>query len=139
MKPTSMSRIGIFGFDPKIDIGVRANLAGGTYRLPNLRKPLALLTSQPTSIEVEENMLKAACGNQILMALATILAGAVVGLAVADVAQAGHGGGGGGFYEGGGGFYGGGWVSCGGGGGSWGGGRFVAVGLFVWAGGAVRR
>jgi hypothetical protein len=49
MKPTSMSRIGIFGFDLKIDIGVRANLVGGSYRLPNLRKLLALLTF-PTAV-----------------------------------------------------------------------------------------
>jgi hypothetical protein len=44
MKPTSMSRIGIFGFDPKIDIGVRANLAGGN------RKKLLALPTFPTAV-----------------------------------------------------------------------------------------
>src|SRR5260370_22056082 len=50
--------------------------------------------SQPPSIKVEENMLRAACGRQISLALAVILASAVVGLAFADVAQAGRDGGG---------------------------------------------
>jgi hypothetical protein len=47
-------------------------------------------------------MLRAACGKQISLALAAILAGAVVWLVFADLAQAGRGGGGG-FHGGGGG------------------------------------
>jgi hypothetical protein len=39
-------------------------------------------------------MLRAACGKQVSLALAGILAGAVVGLSFTDVAQAGRGGGG---------------------------------------------
>ena len=52
-------------------------------------------------------MLRAARGRKISVALAAILAGAVVGLTLADVAQAarGGGGGGGGFHGGGGGFH----------------------------------
>src|SRR5262249_58262675 len=62
--------------------------------------------SQPPLVCVEENMLRDACGKQIWLVLAGILAGAVVGLAFADAAQAGPGGGGGGggFHCGGGGF-----------------------------------
>src|SRR6516225_368228 len=60
--------------------------------------------SQPPSIKVEENMLRAVYGKRIGLALAGILAGAVMGLAFADVAHAGRGGGGG-FHGGGGGFH----------------------------------
>src|SRR6516164_7039167 len=61
-------------------------------------------------------MLRAAYGKRIRLALAGILAGAVMGLAFADVARAGRGGGGG-FHGGGGGFHGGGGGFHGGGGG----------------------
>jgi LTXXQ motif family protein len=76
-------------------------------------------------------MLRVTCGRQISLALAaTILAGAVVGLVFADLAQAAPGrgggphggGGGGGFHGGGGGFHGGGGGFHGGGGGFHGGG-----------------
>jgi hypothetical protein len=78
-------------------------------------------------------MLRAACGKQIWLVLAGILAGAVVGLAFADAAQAGHGGGGGGggFHGGGGGFHGGGGGGFHGGGGVFhGGGGFHSAGGF---------
>jgi hypothetical protein len=52
-------------------------------------------------------MLRAAYGNRIGLAIAGILAGAFMGLAFSDVAEAGRGGGGG-FHGGGGGFHGGG-------------------------------
>src|ERR1700730_17475705 len=67
-------------------------------------------------------MLRAGC--KPILALAGILAGAVAGLAFTDVAQAGHGGGGGFHGGGGGGFHGGGGggFQCGGGGGFHGGG-----------------
>ena len=75
-------------------------------------------------------MLRAACGRQISLALAVILASAVVGLAFADVAQAGRGGGGGGFHGGGGGGFHGGM-----GGGFHGGGGFHPAGGFHGGGG----
>jgi len=93
-------------------------------------------------------MLRAACGKQISLALAAILAGAVVGLVFADVAQAGrggggggggfHGGGGGGFHGGGGGGFhggGGGGFHGGMGGGFHGGGGFHPAGGFHGGGG----
>jgi hypothetical protein len=81
-------------------------------------------------------MLRAAYGKLIRLALAGILAGTVMGLAFADVAQAGRGGGGGGgFHGGGGGFRGGGGGFHGGGGGFHGGGGFRGGGGFHSAGG----
>lgn len=86
-------------------------------------------------------MLRSACSKQVLLALAGIVAGAVVGLSFTDVAQAGrgggggfHGGGGGGFHGGGGGGFhgggGGGFRVGGGGGGFHGGGGFRPAGGF---------
>src|SRR5262252_7264846 len=59
-------------------------------------------------------MLRAVYGKRIRLALAGILAGAVMGLAFADVARAGRGGGGGFHGGGGGGFHGGGFRPAGG-------------------------
>jgi LTXXQ motif family protein len=75
-------------------------------------------------------MLRAAYGKRITLALAGILAGAVIGLASADLAQAGRGGGGGGGFHGGGGggFH-------GGGGGGFHGGGFHSAGGFHGGGG----
>jgi hypothetical protein len=73
-------------------------------------------------------MLRAVYGKRIGLALAGILAGAVVGLAFADVARAGRGGGGGFHGGGGGGFH-------GGGGGGFHGGSFRPAGGFHGGGG----
>ena len=67
-----------------------AHEASGAADLPNRRQ-----------LRWRKNMLKAVYGKRFGLALAGILAGAVMGLAFADVARAGRGGGGG--------FHGGGW------------------------------